>query len=316
MLILAIDLGKFKSVACAYRSDDDAKYQTIETTPQAIHDLLVETEPDRLVVEVDTVTGWVHDIATVLGIKIQVANPATEGWRWRRIKRKTDRDDALKLARLSAAGQLPTVWMPTPRVRQWRSLIAHRHQLVSRRTAIRNTIRSVLDAQGYRSAVGAKSWTEAGLSQLRALARPIDQCGAAELWRGQLHVELELLVSLAEQIRALEEKLDALGARDARVARLRKSGSLRQRPRSRVIRRDGPEATAIRNVRPIGAYHQARSETSAEAAGRGGLDHASAQPLRGGAVPEAQQGRAQSEEASDGSARAPAPDVVLGDAAG
>jgi transposase len=118
MLILAIDLGKFKSVACAYRGDDDARYQTVETTPQAIHDLLVETEPDRLVVEVGTVTGWIHDIATVLGIKIQVANPATEGWRWRRMKRKTDRDDALKLARLSAAGQLPTGWMPTPRVRQ------------------------------------------------------------------------------------------------------------------------------------------------------------------------------------------------------
>jgi transposase len=253
MLILAIDLGKFKSVACAYRSDDDAKYQTIETTPQAIHDLLAETEPDRVVVEVGTVTGWIHDIATVLGIKIQVANPATEGWRWRRMKRKTDRDDALKLARLSAAGQLPTVWMPTPRVRQWRSLIAHRHQLVSRRTAIRNTIRSVLDAQAYRSAVGARSWTEAGMSTLRALARPIDQCGAAELWRGQLHVELELLVALAEQICVLEEKLDALGAADARVTRLRTIPGVGPRLSEAVVAWiDDP--ARFDNARAVGSY--------------------------------------------------------------
>lgn len=111
--LLAIDLGKFKSVACLYRDDEDTTFRTIETRPQAIHDLLVDWEPDRLIIEVGTISGWVHDVATALGIEVQVANPNTEGWRWRRVKRKTDRDDALKLARLSAAGQLPTVWMPT-----------------------------------------------------------------------------------------------------------------------------------------------------------------------------------------------------------
>ncbi|QNN24109.1 hypothetical protein HED60_18150 [Planctomycetales bacterium ZRK34] len=42
MELLAINLGKFKSVACFYRSDDDVIYRTIETRPQVIHDLLVE----------------------------------------------------------------------------------------------------------------------------------------------------------------------------------------------------------------------------------------------------------------------------------
>lgn len=221
MLILAIDLGKFKSVACSYRSDTDTTYQTIDTTPQAVHDLLTETEPDRVVVEVGTVTGWVHDLARSLGIEVQVANPATEGWRWRRVKRKTDRDDALKLARLSATDQLPTVWMPAPRVRQWRSLIAYRHQLVSRRTAIRNTIRSVLDMQGRRLPLGAKCWTEAGVASLRALAKPMGRCDAEELWRGQLHVELKLLAELGERICVVEGKLDALAQHDERASRLR-----------------------------------------------------------------------------------------------
>ena len=42
MKLLAIDLGKFKSVACLFRGDGDVAYRTIETRPQLIHDLLVE----------------------------------------------------------------------------------------------------------------------------------------------------------------------------------------------------------------------------------------------------------------------------------
>ena len=253
MLILAIDLGKFKSVACSYRSDDNTVYQTIETTPQAIHDLLTAVGPDRLVVEVGTVTGWVHDIAVALRIDIQVANPNTEGWRWCRVKRKTDRDDALKLARLSAANQLPTVWMPKPRVRQWRSLIAYRHQLVSRRTAIRNTIRSILDGQGYRLAGGAKGWTESGLASLRALAKPMGCCGIEELWRGQLHVELKLLAELAQRIRVVEEKLDALAATDRRTTRLRTIPGVGPRLSEAVVAWvDDPKRFA--NARAIGSY--------------------------------------------------------------
>lgn len=57
-----------------------------------------------------------HDAAAPLGIEVQVANPNREGWRWRNVKRKTDRDGAVKLARLSASAKLPKVWMPTRRL--------------------------------------------------------------------------------------------------------------------------------------------------------------------------------------------------------
>ncbi len=54
------------------------------------------------------VAGWIHDLATDLDIPIEVANPQHEGWRWNKVKRKTDRDDALKLARLAAMNQQPS----------------------------------------------------------------------------------------------------------------------------------------------------------------------------------------------------------------
>jgi transposase len=253
MNLVAIDLGKFKSVACMYRSDDDVTYRTIETGPQAIHDLLVEWKPDRLVVEVGTVTGWVHDIAVSLGIQVQVANPNTEGWRWKRVKRKTDRDDALKLARLSITNQLPTVWMPVRRVRQWRSLIHYRHELVSQRTAIRNSIRSILDGQGYRMAMGARAWTEAVIQALRSVARPIADCEPEELWRGQLETELVLLQGLGKQIDLVESKLDSLASEDARTKRLRTIPGVGARLSEAVVAWiDDPHR--FRNARAVGSY--------------------------------------------------------------
>ena len=44
--ILALDLGKFKSVACVYdHASGTHQFQTIGTSPSAVHDLLVEVAP-------------------------------------------------------------------------------------------------------------------------------------------------------------------------------------------------------------------------------------------------------------------------------
>jgi len=61
-------------------------------------------------------------------------------------KRKTDKDDAL--AQLHMLGQLPTVTLPTTKVRQWRSLIACRQTWVGRRIAVQNRFRALFVAQG------------------------------------------------------------------------------------------------------------------------------------------------------------------------
>jgi transposase len=149
MRILAIDVGKRKSVACDYNSATaDHKFKTVATTKQALHDLLVETTPERVVIEVGLSSGWIVDLCGVLGLPIAVANPSHEAWRWKNVKTKTDRTDALKLAKLSAAEQLPTVHVPSAAVRQWRSLIGYRHKLVRARIRAKNSIRAILMAQG------------------------------------------------------------------------------------------------------------------------------------------------------------------------
>ncbi len=221
-VILAIDLGKFKSVACVYEPGSGRhRFETIPTTPAAVHELLAGVSPIRLVIEACSIAGWVCDVARMMEIEVEVANTNDEAWQWRRVKRKTDRDDGLKLARMSDRGELPTVHVPQPDVRQWKGLIKYRHTLVDRRTGIKNTIRSLLDAQGLSWPGRSRGWTIAALAELDTLARPLADCGPLELWRGELQFELVMLRQLLELIKQTDAKLDAMQAADARVIRLR-----------------------------------------------------------------------------------------------
>ena len=223
--IIALDLGKFKSVVCLLDAHTRRhRFETIDTTPQRVHDLLAAhtgEDPSRtlIVVECCDAAGWVHDLATSLGLQVAVANVAAEAWKWKKVKRKTDKDDALKLAKMALNGDLPTVHMPAPAVRQKRRLILHRRSLVARRTQVKNTIRSIFNQQGRSHELprGTKAWTQQGLAQLAAEARPLDECDIDNFWRGRLHLELQLLEVLHQQILATERKLDELARGDAQV---------------------------------------------------------------------------------------------------
>src|SRR5262245_36238068 len=131
MRILALDLGKYKTVACDYEAETGKyRFATVVTTPKALHDLIVDREPQRVVIEICSMAGWVADLVRSLGIELQVANTADERWRWRNVNQKNDRRDALKAAQLSAVNQLRPVHVPEPTMRQWRALIAYRSKLV------------------------------------------------------------------------------------------------------------------------------------------------------------------------------------------
>ena len=74
--ILAIDLGKFKSVACDYHAATGTHaFATVATRPQAMHDLIVERSPDVVVIEVGSQAGWVKDLCESLGVAVRIANP-------------------------------------------------------------------------------------------------------------------------------------------------------------------------------------------------------------------------------------------------
>jgi transposase len=254
MKILALDLSKFKSVGCVYEAASGAhRYRRVNTTPQALHDLLVELEPDRVVLEVGSVSGWISDLVRALEIELQVVNTNGEAWRWRSVKQKHDQADALKLARLSAMNQLELVHVPAADIRQWRAVIKYRQHLVGRRTDIKNHVRELLVREGVILPRGRKCWSQAGCEWLAEQARNWEKVTMAELWRGELQSELQQLQAIQERISELEAKLEELAQADDRVALLQTIPGVGPRlAEAMVALIDDPHR--FKRARDVGAY--------------------------------------------------------------
>jgi transposase len=254
MKILALDLGKYKTVSCDYeRESGKHRFGASCTSPAALERIVKEVKPDRVVIEVCNIAGWVCDLLRGMGVEVQVANTSDDAWRWRKVKKKNDRCDALKIAQLSAVNQLREVHIPMIEVRQWRALIAFRQQLVKRRGKVKNHIRDLLITEGQMLPRGAKCWTQIGVAHLEALARPLSEVGINELWRGQLDIELRQLREVQQEIAVAEEKLDAIAAADPRVALLRTIPGVGPRLSEAIVALlDRPER--FQKARAVSAY--------------------------------------------------------------
>ena len=160
-----------------------------------------------------------------MNIEIRVANGNDERWKWKTVKDKSDRKDAMKLAQLSEMENLPTVHLPRPEVRQWRSLIEYRHSLVARRTAIKNSIRSIYERQGLDLPSRTCAWTQQALAEL---GKEVAAAASEQVWLLQVGCELEQLRQVQKQIGQVEAKLKQIADGNEAVKRLRKSAG-RQR---------------------------------------------------------------------------------------
>src|SRR5262245_6497756 len=252
--ILAIDLGKFKSVACAYDcATTQARFDTVTTCQRELLRLLEQHRPTVVIIEACTLAGWVHDLCQQRGVPCKVANTASEAWKFQHTKRKTDRDDALRLAQLEALGQLPTVTIPPKQTREWRSLIAYRQRLVGRRVALQNRLRALLVGQGLAAPRGAKAWTVLGLDGIAQHARPLADCAPEELWRGLLDLALTELRQTHALLDQAEAKLDALAQASAEVQLLETPPGVGPRTAEAVVAYLG-DAARFDNGKQVSAY--------------------------------------------------------------
>jgi transposase len=225
--ILAIDLGKYKSVACVHdQGTGEISFTTFDTTRAELRRLIDKHQPMVVIIEACLLAGWVHDLCGELGVRCLVANTASEAWKFKHLKRKTDKDDALRLAQLYLLGQLPTVTLPPTAVRQWRSLIATRQNLVGRRIAVQNRIRAIFVAQGLPAPRGAKAWSETGLAGIALQAKTLGECGPDELWRGLLELALVEYRQIGALVKQAETRLDTLGKQSAAVKLLQTAPGL------------------------------------------------------------------------------------------
>ena len=134
MSILAMDLGQSKSVFVFRNEQGEERFGTFNTQSDSLRKVLARHRPTLVVLEVGPLAAMVHDLAVELGLGVIVADTSQDAWSWRNVKRKTDRDDALKLLRLAMVGQLNPVHVPTATMRQWRGLLTAREATVVAQT--------------------------------------------------------------------------------------------------------------------------------------------------------------------------------------
>ncbi|TWU27954.1 IS110 family transposase [Novipirellula artificiosorum] len=220
MKILALDLGKFNSVCCFFDTKTrKSRFLTTPTERQHIASVLKNAKVDLVVMESCGPSGWINDLAQSLGLSTLVCSTNEEAWRWANVKRKTDKDDALKLARLAAMRELKPVHLPSQEHREFRSLVKYRKMLDRRINKTKNTIRAWFVNHGITIDSGDKAW-HTGREHINSFRKPIQECGADELWKGELDIELTILDSLTQQLDMIVKKLEAIGKTDPRIVRL------------------------------------------------------------------------------------------------
>jgi transposase len=151
------------------------------------------------------------ELATGHGWSIHLAHPGYVA-RMKQTPDKTDWADARVIADLVRVGYLPRVWLAPEDVRQLRSLVRYRQQLVARRRAAKLRVTALL--REARVAEPAGRWSKAWFAWLRSAAG----LGTEARWVIDNHSkEYEHVTTL---IKEAEGRLAAVTAGDPVVAQL------------------------------------------------------------------------------------------------
>ena len=220
MNIISIDLGKFNSMVCFFDSQTNkSTTQLVKSERSYLRTLLKNHAADLVVMEACSASGWVHDLCEELGLSTLVCSTHEDAWRWRNVKRKTDKDDAIKLARLAWCNELKPTYVPSIEMREYRGLVKHRKKLSGRENQLKNSIRSVFVNHGIAITRGKQTWFS-GREFLEQHRKPLLDCLPDEYWRGELDQYLTELDLVSDLLKQVEQKLDAIAKQDQRVQRV------------------------------------------------------------------------------------------------
>jgi transposase len=232
---------------------NQTEFWTMATDRHYLLAVLKNYHPDLVVIESCGLAGWVHDICTEEGYKVLVCNPNQEAWKWKHIKRKTDRDDALKLAKLAALEQLVPVYIPCRQQREYRRLVKYRQVVVGRINRVQNNIRAIFAQRGMEMVRGQKAWALERLELIAEHRKPLAECALDELWRGELDLELTQLVHLRQHQHEIHKQLKALARADERVQLLQTIPGVGRKTAEVVVAYlDDPHR--FQNARQISSY--------------------------------------------------------------
>src|SRR5450631_1941445 len=151
-LTVGMDLGDRWSQYCILGLEGETLAEgQLRTTQEDVREFFQALTVARVVIEVGTHSAWMQDVITEWGHEVLVANPRLMEGSKRR-KRKSDRIDANKLARLGRGDpqSLYPIRHRSREVRQDLVVLRARDALVSVRTELINTARGLVKSMGTR----------------------------------------------------------------------------------------------------------------------------------------------------------------------
>jgi transposase len=144
----------------------------IDNDPTALVAEVMKAGPGaKVAIEATYGWYWAVDALQANGFEMHLAHPYGLKAMRKRKRVKTDRVDALELARLLRLGSLPEAYIAPPPLRELRELVRHRQQMVKVSTATKAGIRGVLAKHGIRLAVAQLDGIT-GTDMLDALSLP------------------------------------------------------------------------------------------------------------------------------------------------
>ena len=205
MRYIGVDLHKTNFVVCFLASDETTRTETYPLTKPGLKRFIAQLEPDdEVAVEVtaniyyfyDQVKPHVSRIVLVDTYRFSVIAKS---------KKKTDKADAAALARFLKLDYLPSVPVPSERIRQLRHLLQARETLVGMRTKLKNMGHGALTRNGI--ALGRAAFASR-LSRTR-LEKRADLAPADAL----------IMQAALRQMAELDREVEVLGAEIVRVGK-------------------------------------------------------------------------------------------------
>jgi len=156
--------------------------------------------------------GFLSDLFSHVADKVVVAHPGQLRLIFRS-KRKNDRVDAEKLAKLLFLGEVPPVYVPRFNIREWRDMITFRSHLVRDQTVTKNRLRALLRTHGMEAPKGL--WNRKGVAWLEQLTWPGEQAAF------RCAMMLDKLANHRNHIKRAERHLASIAENHPGVALLR-----------------------------------------------------------------------------------------------
>jgi transposase len=202
-LTVGVDLGDQWSQYCILGLEGETLAEgQLRTTKQDVSEFFEALNAARVVLEVGTHSAWVREVIHSYGHEVLVANPRLmEGWKRR--KRKNDRIDANKLARLGRVDpqSLHPMQHRSAEVRQDLVMLRARDALVAARTELINATRGLVKSMGTRLPKCSSP----------SFAQKVEEAIPVEIREALLPL-VRMTAALSDCIKGYDEKIEKLAS--------------------------------------------------------------------------------------------------------